>query len=121
VTVTDHMPHDAHAADLVDAHLGRRSVPATVLAAPIRFYQRLLSPALGPHCRFSPTCSHYAVEALHRRGALVGLGLTLRRISRCHPFHPGGLDPVPPRRSREPSTPHVSPHVSVPARPGVPS
>ncbi len=86
---------------------------AAVLAAPLRAYQRWISPGIPPHCRFTPTCSHYAVQALRSRGAIVGLALTLRRVGRCHPFHPGGHDPVPERRPRT--------HASVPARPGVPS
>lgn len=61
----------------------------------LRAYQRLLSPLLGPRCRFHPSCSHYAVEALQRHGALRGSSLALRRITRCHPLNPGGLDPVP--------------------------
>lgn len=71
---------------------------AGLLALPIRLYRRWLSPGLPPHCRFSPTCSGYALQALRTRGALVGTGLTLRRLARCHPFHPGGHDPVPARR-----------------------
>jgi putative membrane protein insertion efficiency factor len=61
----------------------------------LRAYQRLLSPLLGPRCRFHPSCSHYAVEALQRHGALRGSRLALGRITRCHPLNPGGLDPVP--------------------------
>jgi putative membrane protein insertion efficiency factor len=61
----------------------------------IRAYQRLISPLLGPRCRFYPSCSHYALEAVERHGALRGAWLAARRILRCHPFHPGGFDPVP--------------------------
>lgn len=61
----------------------------------VRVYQWLLSPLLGPRCRFHPSCSHYAVEALQRHGAIRGSGLALHRIVRCHPLNPGGLDPVP--------------------------
>ncbi len=61
----------------------------------IRSYQRLLSPLLGPRCRFYPTCSHYALEAIERHGAARGSILALRRLLRCHPLHPGGYDPVP--------------------------
>lgn len=60
----------------------------------IRGYQYLISPLLGPACRFEPTCSHYAAEAIHRHGAFYGTGLTLARLLKCHPFHPGGIDPV---------------------------
>jgi uncharacterized protein len=62
----------------------------------IRVYQYLISPLLGPHCRFYPSCSHYAVAAIQAHGLLRGGYLSLRRLSRCHPWHPGGLDPVPP-------------------------
>ncbi len=62
----------------------------------VRFYQYLISPLLGPRCRFHPSCSHYAVEALELHGALRGSWLALRRLLRCHPWHPGGYDPVPP-------------------------
>ena len=61
----------------------------------VRVYQLVISPFLAPSCRFHPTCSHYAVEALRRHGAVKGLWLALRRIARCHPWHPGGHDPVP--------------------------
>lgn len=61
----------------------------------VRLYQRLVSPLLPPACRFYPSCSAYAVQALQRHGALRGTWLTARRICRCHPFHPGGIDPVP--------------------------
>ncbi|MCG6895083.1 MAG: membrane protein insertion efficiency factor YidD [Desulfobacteraceae bacterium] len=61
----------------------------------IRLYQRFLSPMLGPCCRFYPSCSEYAVQALNRHGVLRGTLLSVRRILRCHPFHPGGVDPVP--------------------------
>lgn len=66
-----------------------------VLILLIRAYQYLLSPLLGQHCRFHPSCSRYAVEALERFGAGRGSWLALRRLSRCHPWHPGGYDPVP--------------------------
>lgn len=61
----------------------------------IRAYQALLSPLLPPCCRFAPTCSHFAREAFARHGFRRGLRLTLGRLARCHPFHPGGWDPVP--------------------------
>ncbi|ABC84122.1 membrane protein insertion efficiency factor YidD [Anaeromyxobacter dehalogenans] len=61
----------------------------------VRIYQRLVSPLLPPACRFYPSCSAYAVTALQRHGALRGSWLTVRRLCRCHPFHPGGVDPVP--------------------------
>ncbi|MCA9650196.1 MAG: membrane protein insertion efficiency factor YidD [Myxococcales bacterium] len=66
-----------------------------VMMGMIRVYQRFVSPMLGPRCRFYPSCSCYAHEALHHHGALRGSWLTARRLLRCHPFHPGGYDPVP--------------------------
>lgn len=61
----------------------------------IQAYRYCVSPFLGPHCRFHPTCSCYAVTAVERHGALKGGWLALKRVGRCHPWHPGGLDPVP--------------------------
>ncbi len=63
--------------------------------APIWFYQRFVSPVLPSSCRYQPTCSVYAVEAIERFGLLRGGGMAVARILRCHPFHPGGFDPVP--------------------------
>ena len=78
--------------------------PATwggrVVAAPIVAYRRWISPALPARCRFYPSCSAYALEAVATHGALRGLGLAIWRLLRCHPFHPGGHDPVPPPRAR---------------------
>jgi putative membrane protein insertion efficiency factor len=64
------------------------------------FYRDSISPAFAPHCRFDPTCSAYAVEAFSRFSFARGLYLTVRRVLRCHPFHRGGHDPVPPRVDR---------------------
>ncbi len=66
-----------------------------LLGALIRGYRYLISPLLGPNCRFYPTCSAYALEALEKHGATKGGYLTLCRLAKCHPFHPGGCDPVP--------------------------
>lgn len=69
-----------------------------LLALPIHLYRWLVSPLLGPHCRFLPTCSAYALEALEVHGPLRGSWLALGRVARCHPFGGSGLDPVPPVR-----------------------
>ena len=61
----------------------------------IKVWQRTFSQVLPPSCRFTPSCSHYGVEAIQKYGALKGGWLTLKRIGRCHPFNPGGYDPVP--------------------------
>lgn len=78
----------------------RATLGARLLSVPIHAYRFLVSPLLGPRCRFYPSCSAYALEALERHGALTGLWLGIRRIARCHPWHPGGYDPVP--ESRDP-------------------
>lgn len=72
----------------------------TVFIGLIRLYQVLISPWLGMHCRYEPTCSAYAIEALRVHGVLRGGMLALARIGRCHPFHAGGYDPVPPGSDR---------------------
>ncbi|MGI6004357.1 MAG: membrane protein insertion efficiency factor YidD [Christensenellales bacterium] len=61
----------------------------------IRFYRKHVSPSMGANCRFMPTCSAYAYEAIEKYGARKGLWLAVRRLLKCHPFHPGGYDPVP--------------------------
>jgi putative membrane protein insertion efficiency factor len=66
-----------------------------VLKILIRAYQLVLSPLLGPRCRFYPSCSHYAIEAIESHGALRGSWMSAKRICRCHPFNAGGFDPVP--------------------------
>jgi putative membrane protein insertion efficiency factor len=70
-------------------------LPRCLLIAAVRAYRLLLSPWLGNACRFEPTCSVYAIDALQRHGALAGSALTLGRIGRCHPWCAGGFDPVP--------------------------
>jgi uncharacterized protein len=72
-----------------------KDLPRQLLATLIRGYQRFLSPALPPSCRFHPSCSQYALDAVTRHGALKGTWLAARRLARCHPFNPGGFDPVP--------------------------
>ncbi|EKL1160707.1 TPA: membrane protein insertion efficiency factor YidD [Enterobacter hormaechei] len=74
--------------------------PARLLMALIRLYQCYISPLLGNHCRFHPSCSQYALEAITGHGTLRGSWLALRRLLRCHPGHPGGYDPVPPAKAR---------------------
>ncbi len=66
----------------------------------IRGYKILISPLLPPACRFQPTCSEYAMEAIERFGIFRGGGMAIMRVLRCHPFHPGGYDPVPPKDDR---------------------
>jgi putative membrane protein insertion efficiency factor len=73
-----------------------KRLPSAVLMTFVRFYQLVISPMLGPRCRFHPTCSEYAIEALRVHGAIKGSWLTIKRLSRCHPMSPGGIDPVPP-------------------------
>ena len=71
-----------------------------VAAALVRAYQLGISPLLGPNCRFHPTCSHYAEEAILRHGLMRGTWLAMKRLARCHAWHPGGYDPVPNNHDR---------------------
>lgn len=75
------------------------SLAARALTGLIGFYRRRISPLTPRHCRFEPTCSAYALEAIRRHGAAKGVVLALRRVLRCHPFTRGGLDPVPGRKA----------------------
>jgi putative membrane protein insertion efficiency factor len=68
---------------------------SSLLTSIIRGYQRYISPRFPPSCRFHPTCSQYSLEAIEKYGAVKGSWLGVKRIARCHPFHPGGFDPVP--------------------------
>ncbi|MDF7805836.1 membrane protein insertion efficiency factor YidD [Pontiellaceae bacterium B12219] len=73
-------------------------LPARAAILLIKGYQKMVSPYLGPHCRFHPTCSHYCIDALKQHGMVFGLWLGMKRICKCHPFHPGGVDPVPKKK-----------------------
>lgn len=75
------------------------SPPTSILAGAIRLYRRYISPLTPQRCRFEPTCSAYAQQAISERGAVVGTALALRRIGRCHPWSPGGIDRVPAKRA----------------------
>jgi len=90
---------------------------AAVLIAPIRFYQLYISPARPPTCRYYPTCSQYAVEALQLHGAVRGSWLATRRLLRCHPWHAGGADPVPEPRARRERGGRIQSSVSSPSNP----
>jgi putative membrane protein insertion efficiency factor len=72
-----------------------RKIFQIIFISLIKAYQYTLSPLLGPACRFYPSCSEYAYQAIMRHGPVRGLFLAIKRILRCHPFHPGGVDPVP--------------------------
>jgi putative membrane protein insertion efficiency factor len=78
-----------------------------LLVALLRAYQLAISPLMGQSCRFYPTCSNYAIEALRTHGAARGSWLAARRVCRCHPWHAGGVDEVPPRSCKNSSTPHL--------------
>ena len=90
-----------------------------ILVYLIRGYQQYISPRHGPRCRFIPTCSQYAIEAIETHGALKGSALAVWRILRCNPFSKGGYDPVPPKRERLKQTacdPEGSPHLPFPRK-----
>lgn len=72
-----------------------------ILLAIIKFYRKFISPMTPPACRFHPTCSQYGLEAIETHGAIKGGYLTVKRILKCHPFHPGGFDPVPPKKDEK--------------------
>ncbi|CDL86633.1 membrane protein insertion efficiency factor YidD [Xenorhabdus cabanillasii] len=77
------------------------SFGSRLLITLIRGYQLVISPLLGPRCRFNPTCSQYGIEALRRFGMIKGSWLTVKRVLKCHPLHEGGDDPVPPRKNED--------------------
>lgn len=75
--------------------VGLDALVSALLILLIRLYRLVVSPVLPPACRFYPSCSLYAMQAMEKHGALKGIWLSIRRLARCHPFHPGGYDPVP--------------------------
>lgn len=97
--------HDAacdHGVSHGAARVERLSLAQRLVLAPLAFYRRFLSPLKPvPSCRFHPTCSSYAVDAVRLHGVLRGTWLATARVLRCHPWHPGGFDPVPPPRRGE--------------------
>src|SRR4051812_36290922 len=106
----------------MSAHLLRAArfvvrLPAAAVVLALRAWQLLVSPLYGPTCRFYPSCSSYALEAVDRHGLVRGGWLAIRRLGRCHPWNPGGVDLVPPRaRSAAPaSAPHEERHLTDPA------
>ncbi len=84
---------------VTDVLATHRSLPQNLAIAAIRAYQKMLSPFFGRNCRYYPTCSQYTLEAVEIHGAARGSWLGIRRIGRCHPWHEGGLDPVPGSRT----------------------
>jgi putative membrane protein insertion efficiency factor len=76
------------------------SITRKIVQAPIHVYRKVISPLKPPVCRFHPTCSAYALEAIEVHGALKGSMLAAKRIVKCHPFHPGGVDLVPPKKEK---------------------
>lgn len=94
------------------------ALPALTLVLLLRAYQLLLSPVVGPVCRYAPSCSSYAVTAVRERGAVVGSLMAAGRVARCHPWAAGGWDPVPPRRerSRHDHAHHQAPPVATTTR-----
>jgi len=78
----------------------KRKLSRRAVQAPIHVYRKFISPLKPPTCRFYPTCSQYALEAIEIHGVAKGIGLAAKRIGKCHPFHPGGFDPVPPAKSK---------------------
>ncbi|WP_343862437.1 membrane protein insertion efficiency factor YidD [Aliiglaciecola litoralis] len=79
------------------AYASLRAIPIGL----IRLYQQFLSPMIGPSCRFHPTCSEYAIQAIKQHGFFVGSWLSMKRIGKCHPLHPGGFDEVPEKKTKK--------------------
>lgn len=77
-----------------------RSIIVFIPILLIKIYQILLSPLIGQNCRFHPTCSAYAISAIEEHGVIIGSWLSIKRILKCHPLHPGGIDPVPPKTNK---------------------
>ena len=78
---------------------GSLNIMRTLFIIPIWFYRYFISPLLGPRCRFYPSCSHYAEDAIREHGVIRGSWLAVKRLGKCHPWHEGGCDPVPPNSS----------------------
>ena len=102
-----------------------RALLVQLLLLPLRFYKAFVSPLLPPMCRFHPSCSVYAMGAISVHGPLKGSWLAARRVTRCHPFNPGGLDPVPPRDGKtaievlEASSPDIAARLKAPPHPAL--
>jgi uncharacterized protein len=90
-------------------------LPRIVVVALLRLYRLVVSPLYGPTCRFYPSCSAYALEAVERHGVLRGGYLAVRRLLRCHPWNPGGVDPVPPVRGTAPAAGDADPTAADPS------
>ena len=105
VTSATFVSRESDTAATLGSRAGTDDVPkatttvAKVLSLPIVAYRRWVSPALPARCRFYPSCSAYALTAIALHGPVRGIGLAIWRLLRCHPFHPGGFDPVPPPRA----------------------
>ncbi|MDA7742421.1 membrane protein insertion efficiency factor YidD [Francisellaceae bacterium] len=77
-----------------------RKAIISLLVFILKIYQYTISPLIGPRCRFYPTCSQYAIEAIKQRGVVVGLWLMIKRLIKCHPYHEGGYDPIPSKHKK---------------------
>lgn len=91
--------HSQHLLDVTKVKIAKlRHIPVLILVSLLRVYSYCISPFLGSHCRFYPSCSQYSIEALKKYGLFKGAMLTTKRLSKCHPWHEGGLDPLPESR-----------------------